>query len=91
MFRKLKDRISVVGEDIKNDPRFQNGLASVNKVASDTLAAINKSESSLSLQDQVSTRKAAYPFTVTISEKCHLQGGPSARGLGYIDISSVSR
>ena len=59
MFRKLKDRISVVGEDIKNDPRFQNGLASVNKVASDTLAAINKSESGQSLQDQVrSPRKS---------------------------------
>ena len=54
MFRKLKDRINVVSEDIKNDPRFQNGLASVNKVASDTLAAINKSESSQSLQDEVS-------------------------------------
>ena len=55
MFRKLKDRINVVSEDIKNDPRFQNGLASVNKVASDTLAAINKSESSQSLEDQVSS------------------------------------
>ena len=57
MFKKLKDRINVVSEDIKNDPRFQNGLASVNKVASDTLAAINKSESNQSLQDdQVSSR-----------------------------------
>ena len=54
MFRKLKDRINVVSEDIKNDPRFQTGLASVNKVAADTMAAINKSESSQSLQDQVS-------------------------------------
>jgi len=63
MFRKLKDRISVVGEDIKNDPRFQNGLASVNKVASDTLAAINKSESGQSLQDQVQlmAKKAVRP------------------------------
>ena len=54
MFKKFKDRINVVSEDIKNDPRFQNGMASVNKAAADTLAAINKSESGQSLQDQVS-------------------------------------
>ena len=71
MFKKLKDRINVVSEDIKNDPRFQNGLASVNKVASETIAAINKSESSQSLQDQVSqtrtflsSAKMSAPFQI---------------------------
>ena len=64
MFKKFKDRINVVSEDIKNDPRFQNGMASVNKAAADTLAAINKSESGQSLQDQVSQSAGHKMFSI---------------------------
>ncbi len=45
MFKKLKDRLSEVGEEVKRDPRFQNSLASVNRLASDTLSTINRDKS----------------------------------------------
>ncbi len=51
--KRLKDRINVVSEDIKNDPRFRDGLASVNKMAQDAVTAMQKSESAQSLQGEV--------------------------------------
>ncbi len=33
MFKKLKDRLAEVGEEVKKDPRFVNSIASVNQLA----------------------------------------------------------
>ena len=44
MFKKFKDRLNEVSEEVKRDPRFQSGLASVGKIASDTLSNIGSGE-----------------------------------------------
>ncbi|TRY78268.1 hypothetical protein TCAL_10647, partial [Tigriopus californicus] len=56
MFKKFRDRLNEVGEEVKRDPRFQNSLASVNKIAQDTLSNLNreKSGSRESLQSNTS-------------------------------------
>ena len=46
MFRKFKERIAEVSEEVKRDPRFVNGIASVNQLAQQTYSAINKTENS---------------------------------------------
>ena len=33
MFKKFKDRLAEVGEEVKKDPRFVNSIASVNQLA----------------------------------------------------------
>jgi hypothetical protein len=33
MFKKIKERLAEVGEEVKKDPRFANSLASVNQLA----------------------------------------------------------
>ncbi len=45
MFKKWKDRLSEVGEEVKRDPRFQ----SVNRIAQDLSTSLNKSASKESL------------------------------------------
>ena len=40
MFKRFKDRLSEVSEEVKRDPRFQNSLQSVNSLAEKTVAAI---------------------------------------------------
>ena len=40
MFKRFKDRLSEVSEEVKKDPRFQNSLLSVNSLAEKTLTAI---------------------------------------------------
>jgi len=45
MFKKFKDRLSEVSEEVKKDPRFQNSLASVNKIAADTLGTLSREKS----------------------------------------------
>lgn len=59
MFKKFKDRLNEVSEEVKKDPRFQNSLASVNKLAQDTLSTLNreKSGSRESLQSTTSQEK----------------------------------
>ena len=32
MFKKFKDRLTEVSEEVKKDPRFVNGIASVNQL-----------------------------------------------------------
>ena len=44
MFRKFKDRLSEVSEEVKKDPRFQNSLASVNTFAEKTVAVIKNDQ-----------------------------------------------
>ncbi len=44
MFRKFKDRLTEVSEEVKKDPRFANSLASVNQLAQQTYSALNKNE-----------------------------------------------
>ena len=44
MFRKFKDRLSEVSEEVKKDPRFQNSLASVNSLAEKTVAVIKNDQ-----------------------------------------------
>ena len=40
MFKKFKDRLNEVSEEVKRDPRFLNSLASVNQLAQQTSALI---------------------------------------------------
>lgn len=44
MFKKFKDRLNEVSEEVKRDPRFINSIASVNNLAQQTYSAINKAE-----------------------------------------------
>ena len=44
MFKKFKDRLSEVSEEVKKDPRFQNSLASVNSLAEKTVAVIKNDQ-----------------------------------------------
>ena len=44
MFKKFKDRLSEVSEEVKKDPRFQNSLASVNSLAEKTVAVIKNEQ-----------------------------------------------
>lgn len=44
MFKKFKDRLTEVSEEVKRDPRFVNSLASVNQLAQQTYSAISKNE-----------------------------------------------
>ena len=47
MFKRFKDRLNEVSEEVKRDPRFVNGIASVNQLAQQTVSAIkNERESS---------------------------------------------
>ena len=43
MFKRFKDRLNEVSEEVKRDPRFVNGIASVNQLAQQTVSAL-KSE-----------------------------------------------
>jgi hypothetical protein len=55
MFKKFKDRLTEVSEEVKKDPRFVNGIASVNQLAQQTVAAIKNdkgSNESLNHQNQ---------------------------------------
>ena len=55
MFKKFKDRLTEVSEEVKKDPRFVNGIASVNQLAQQTVAAIKNdkgSNESLNYQSQ---------------------------------------
>ena len=45
MFKKFKDRLNEVSEEVKKDPRFQNSLASVNKFTQETLSTLNREKS----------------------------------------------
>lgn len=47
MFKKFKDRLTEVSEEVKKDPRFQNSLASVNKLAQDTFSTLNTKPSNV--------------------------------------------
>ena len=40
MFKRFKDRLNEVSEEVKRDPRFVNGIASVNQLAQQTVSAI---------------------------------------------------
>ena len=44
MFKKFKDRLSEVSEEVKKDPRFQNSIASVNSLAEKTVAVIKNDQ-----------------------------------------------
>ena len=45
MFKKFKDRLTEVSEEVKRDPRFVNSIASVNQLAQQTYSlAVNKAE-----------------------------------------------
>ena len=45
MFKKFKDRLTEVSEEVKRDPRFVNSIASVNQLAHQTYSlAVNKAE-----------------------------------------------
>ena len=57
MFKKWKDRLNEVSEEVKKDPRFQTSLASVQKVASDTYSVINKEKSGSRESLQVREKK----------------------------------
>ena len=46
MFKKFKDRLTEVSEEVKRDPRFVNSIASVNQLAKQTYSALNKTEKS---------------------------------------------
>ena len=46
MFKKFKDRLTEVSEEVKKDPRFVNGIASVNQLAQQTVAAIKNDKGS---------------------------------------------
>ena len=47
MFKRFKDRLNEVSEEVKRDPRFVNGIASVNQLAQQTVSALkNEKETS---------------------------------------------
>ena len=43
MFKKFKDRLAEVGEEVKKDPRFVNSIASVNQLAQQVRIFVDKS------------------------------------------------
>ena len=45
MFKKFKDRLNEVSEEVKKDPRFQNSLASVGRIAENTIGTLNREKS----------------------------------------------
>lgn len=56
MFKRFKDRLTEVSEEVKRDPRFVNGIASVNQFAHQTYSAIkNEKNGSRESLDSVST------------------------------------
>ena len=44
MFKRFKDRLTEVSEEVKKDPRFQNSLLSVNSIAEKTLTVIKNEQ-----------------------------------------------
>ena len=50
MFKRFKDRLNEVSEEVKRDPRFVNGIASVNQLAQQTVSALKNEGSNENLQ-----------------------------------------
>lgn len=77
MFKKFRDRLNEVGEEVKRDPRFQNSLASVNKIAQDTLSNLNreKSGSRESLQSNTSQDNHRLPVIPPNNDHLFSLGG----------------
>lgn len=61
MFKKFKDRLTEVSEEVKRDPRFQNSIASVNQLAQQTYSALNKPERSGSRESLASNNSNLVP------------------------------
>lgn len=59
MFRRFKDRLTEVSEEVKRDPRFQNSLASVNSFAEKSVALIKNEQPQLQPPLLPSSRRAS--------------------------------
>ena len=70
MFKKFKDRLSEVSEEVKKDPRFQNSLASVNSLAEKTVAVIKNDQalrgSRESLNSQIGKKISLIVFVILL-------------------------
>jgi hypothetical protein len=62
MFKKFKDRLTEVSEEVKRDPRFANSLASVNQFAQNTYLSLNKNEKNGSRESLTSQNSLAPSF-----------------------------
>ena len=56
MFKKFKDRLSEVSEEVKKDPRFQNSIASVNSLAEKTVAVIKNDPASRGSRESLNSQ-----------------------------------
>ena len=76
MFKKFKDRLSEVSEEVKKDPRFQNSLASVNSLAEKTVAVIKNDQalrgSRESLNSQIGKKISYIIFVILLRSQSFL-------------------
>ena len=64
MFKKFKDRLSEVSEDVKKDPRFQNSLASVSSLAEKTVAVIKNDQTLKGSRESLNSQAGRIQFLV---------------------------
>ena len=66
MFKRFKDRLTEVSEEVKRDPRFVNGIQSVNQLAQQTYSVIKneKLTAFFSKKLNIFVKNSQFPYKI---------------------------